>query len=237
MRPASVHVQPSDFHGRDSQGKQGELHKKACVETFRIIFNICVLNTFYMECKIEACCPYFIIAIFHLPTQNLTYFLSFFIFHPKVMLIFLLPWSLLPAMGTPWQLALSRWWWTYGGLLLACWPSFIFHPFFVCIWDFGWLVQPQRLSLSSQSMPCSRDSLVGKLRGENVLKLIMASCDENIWSVVGTCCLPRQDRCCTQNEQNNFLQEFNCQIVEKSSSILRSTIPLRNKGPKVAAVT
>ena len=114
---------------------------------------------------------------------------------------------------------------------------FHFSSIFVCIWDFGWLVQPQRLSLSSQSMPCSRDSLVGKLRGENVLKLIMASCDENIWSVVGTCCLPRQDRCCTQNEQNNFLQEFNCQIVEKSSSILRSTIPLRNKGPKVTVVT
>ena len=61
MRPASVHVQPTDFHGRDSQGKQEELHKKAHMETLRIIFNLCVLNTFHMECKIEA---FFIIAIF-----------------------------------------------------------------------------------------------------------------------------------------------------------------------------
>ena len=66
-----------DFHGRDSQGKQEELHKKARMETFRIIFNVCVLKTFHMECKIEACCPYFIIATFHLLTQNLTYFLYF----------------------------------------------------------------------------------------------------------------------------------------------------------------
>ena len=105
--------------------------------------------------------------------------------------------------------------------MAACWLghlSFFIHFLFASE-TLGGLFTPQRLSLSSQSMPCSRDSLVGKLRGENVLKLIMASCDENIWSVVGTCCLPRQDRCCTQNEQNNFLQEFNCQTLEKSSSI------------------
>ena len=78
MRPASVHVQPTDFHGRDSQGKQEELHKKARMETFRIIFNICVLNTFHMKYKFEACCPYFIIATFHLPTQNLSSFLFFY---------------------------------------------------------------------------------------------------------------------------------------------------------------
>ena len=90
MRPASVHVQPTDFHGRDSQGKQKELHKKARMETLRIMFNFCVLNTFYVQCKIEACCPYFIIATFQLPIENLTFFLSFF-FHPEVLLIFLLP--------------------------------------------------------------------------------------------------------------------------------------------------
>ena len=41
MTPASVHVQPADFHGRDSQGKREELHKKARMETLRIIFNLC----------------------------------------------------------------------------------------------------------------------------------------------------------------------------------------------------
>ena len=199
-------------------------------------FLTCVLKSFHMECKIEACCPNFIIATFHLLTQNLTYFLFFFISHPKVLLIFLLPWSLLPAIGShslaarlkPMVIDL----WRLAGL-----PIFHFSSIFRLHLRLWVPVQPQRLSLSSQSMHCSRDSLVGKLRGENVLKLIMASCDENIWSVVGTCCLPRQDRCCTQNEQNNFLQEFNCQTLEKSSSILRSAIPLRNKGPKVAVVT
>ena len=75
IRPASVHVQPTDFHGRDSQGKQEKLHEKARMETFRIIFNVCVLKTFHMECKFEACCPYFIIATFHLPPQNYISFL------------------------------------------------------------------------------------------------------------------------------------------------------------------
>ena len=77
------------------------------------------------------------------PSHSKSYLfpIFFFIFHPKVLLIFLLPWSLLPAIGTPWQLALSRWWSTYGGLLAS--PSFIFHPFFVCIWDFGCLFNPR----------------------------------------------------------------------------------------------
>ena len=117
--------------------------------------------------------------------------------------------------------------------MAACSPphlSFFIHFFLhLRLWV---PVQPQSLALSSQSMHCSRDSLVGKLRGENVLKLIMASCDENIWSVVGTCSLPRQDRCCAQNEQNNFLQEFNCQTVEKSSSIFTFSNPSEKQRTK-----
>ena len=184
-----------DFHGRDSQGKQEELHKKARMETFRIIFNVCVLKTFHMECKIEACCPYFIIATFHLLTQNLTYFLYF----PSQSLAYFPP-SLksvashrhsLAARLKPMVMDL----WRLAGLLAVfhfsyifclhlrlCWPghlSFFIHFLFASE-TLGGLFTPQRLSLSSQSMPCSRDSLVGKLRGENVLKLIMASCDENI---------------------------------------------------------
>ena len=144
MRPASVHVQPTDFHGRDFQGKQEELHKKACMETFRIIFNFCVLNTFHMECKIEACCPYFIIAtivLFTFPLKILP--ISYLFFYLVSQSLAYFPPSLKSVASHRHSLATCLKPMVIDLWRLARLPIFHFSSIFFCIWDFGCLFNPR----------------------------------------------------------------------------------------------